>query len=586
MKARSRYAYAALFILLGSLLVSLGGWLHTFHASSIEGRLGAQEFRPVELPWSFQRRGVAHLRMDIEHTFLGPTQFRIIPDNQITRMIVNDQQVDLSHIPAEALHDYLHGFELNLREYLQSGKNHLSIVFVNTGGPGKMAVSPVMPVVPKFLYFLGFALIAATIGLLLRVSLVQYTVTLVALILMVVYWGKTDWDERAHDVFGDTGHIGYVEYILDKERLPLPNEGWTFYHPPAYYLSATVIAKWADWIDADRKVLLQAYSVFLWLVFLLASLSVIRFLTRNAPGLLLPATVSLALWPSTIIHGLRIGNDVAFYAASGLAFLGLMHWWQTDKRRFLLMAAFFTLLSLLVKSNGIIIGACLFLSVVYKFLTTHEREAQIRKIIDGAIVGIFIGLGICASFAVRIYYYLKGDINNWLISNANTLHIKLKVPADIKAFIPLDVPTFITSPFMSSWEDEQGRYNFWNFLLRSALTGEFSFAGVVPAVVAVIWGILLIVLLGRSLLSLRDARMLSKTTWDQWLPLALLISLSLLSLIIFRIILPYACSNDFRYILPILPAVLVLISMTGKANRVMLYTVALGSAAFFISMPN
>lgn len=585
MNTSRRYVYAAVFFLSGFFIISFGVWLHTFHSISIEGRLGAHDFTPVDLPWSFERKGLARLQLDFEHKRFGPTRYRVIPDNRITLFRVNEQRIDLSHIPKEQQEDYINGFELDLSEHLRPGINHLSISFVNTGGPGKMAFSPIMPALSMVLYFLGFALVAASIALLLHVSAVQYAVTLAAIALMIIYWGKTEWNERSHDLSGDSGHVGYIEYIIEKERLPLPNEGWTFYHPPAYYLSATAVVKWADNIDADRKIALQSYSLFLWLIFLLASLSVIRLLTHNNPSLGIAASVSLALWPSSIIHGLRIGNDVAFYATSGLAFWALMHWWQTDKRRFLLTSAFFILCSLLTKSNGLIIGACLCLCVAYKFLTASDKNAQLRKVIDGAIAGAFLLFGIFASFATKIFYYLKGDINNWLISNANTLHIKLKVPADIKAFIPLDLPTFLTSPFVSPWEDETGRSNFWNFLLRSALTGEFSFEGVAPAVVAVIWGILLLILLARSLLAIRYSSILRRVTWDRWLPLILLITLSLTSLIIFRIILPYACSNDFRYIFPMLPAMLIFLAMAGRANQFILYAIAVSSAVFFIAIP-
>lgn len=40
--------------------------------------------------------------------------------------------------------------------------------------------------------------------------------------------------------FDASGHLGYISYILNNHRLPLPHEGWEFSQPPLYYLLASL----------------------------------------------------------------------------------------------------------------------------------------------------------------------------------------------------------------------------------------------------------------------------------------------------------------------------------------------------------
>jgi len=41
--------------------------------------------------------------------------------------------------------------------------------------------------------------------------------------------------------FDVDGHMDYIQYLLTRHRLPLPNEGWAMYHPPLYYFLSAVL---------------------------------------------------------------------------------------------------------------------------------------------------------------------------------------------------------------------------------------------------------------------------------------------------------------------------------------------------------
>ncbi|MFT3735568.1 MAG: hypothetical protein QM776_11165 [Rhodocyclaceae bacterium] len=205
--------------------------------------------------------------------------------------------------------------------------------------------------------------------------------------------------------------------------------------------------------------------------------------------------------------------------------------------------------------------------------------------LNTALFGGLVLSGLFASFAVRVYYYLQGAIPNWLISNTGGLHSNLLVPADLKAFLPLDVPTFLTAPWMGAFDDVTGRGNFWNYLLRSSLTGEFGFPDTLQRIIAYAWGPLLLGLFLSFFFvsSWRRAGCSARAVYRAR-PFLLLGFTWLASLIALRIITPYSCSNDFRYVLPALMPALLFWSQAGRLQRIALLLISLGSAVFFLGL--
>jgi hypothetical protein len=185
---------------------------------------------------------------------------------------------------------------------------------------------------------------------------------------------------------------------------------------------------------------------------------------------------------------------------------------------------------------------------------------------------------------VRIYFYLKGQTSHWLVSNVEGLPSGLKVPADIKSFIPLDIPTFLTSPWMHTWTDESSRYNFWNFMLRSSLTGEFSFEGKTQVIAAYVFGVILANTMRLINLSAKQFKFGVGVDELDVLPWLLIGTFSLFSLIAIRIQLPYSCSGDFRYILPVLVPFLIGAVSVGVWLQRLLILFCATSIVFFVSL--
>lgn len=541
----------------------------------------------VTLPWSFEGQPdirEIHVRMDYR---LGSSPlWRIIPDDRLRRVTVNGQEVPLDQFSERQLGDWANGIRLDLGPWLKSGSNDIVIQVENHGGPGGVNMRPEITGIRMLQYFLGFALLLAALHQLMPLTRGQHCAMLLALVVLLAYWSVTPWQLRTHDVGLDGGHFGYATWIADKLTLPRPADGWTYYHPPLYYIAAALILRGADLLSISRPEALQLFSLALWLVFLTASTAALRICLRGKETWLLVATTTLVLWPSGIIHSIRIGNDVPAYACCALATLCMLRWWKSHQLRSILGLAIWTALALACKASSTALAAAGITLVLWHCIRPGLRGRS-RALRHTLILGLGSICGIGLGLAGNIYHYLRGEVGSWLVGNVGGLADGLRVPVTIKAFLPLDIPTFLVTPWINAWDDASGRGNFWNYLLRNSLSGEFSFSGGAQSVITLIWGAALLAL---SMLMLRELwRVLvtqpaGSTTAYRLRPLLLLGGFWLASLIALRIQAPYACSNDFRYIVPILLPAIALAVRAGPCARMLLTMIGVLSAYFFASL--
>jgi len=116
------------------------------------------------------------------------------------------------------------------------------------------------------------------------------------------------------------GHAGYIYTIVHDHRLPHPLEGWSTFHPPLYYLGASVVWRFLE--PAGPRAVIAGVRAIGSLAGLAAGL-VTFILVRRLGGGAAVAWVAAALVlfvPVTQMAGTMIGNE-AF--AAGLAALAL-----------------------------------------------------------------------------------------------------------------------------------------------------------------------------------------------------------------------------------------------------------------------
>lgn len=116
------------------LLVLTAGLGHHFGEFQLEGPNGQQ--RTVAFPFSSSSwgQGTYTLRGSFDRSWFAASTYRIIPDDFLISLKINDQQVELSNIGEDQRRDVSQGFAIDLQDYVSKGENTLEFVFEDYGG--------------------------------------------------------------------------------------------------------------------------------------------------------------------------------------------------------------------------------------------------------------------------------------------------------------------------------------------------------------------------------------------------------------------------------------------------------------------
>ena len=537
---------------------------------------------PVTLPWQFWEVSNGNmLSVHLPANWLTPRQWNIIPDDHLAELRINGQPVPLSGVRPGGLNDWRNGFDIDLSPWLHEGDNTLEFRVDNYLGVGSLVLHPRLGWRTSLLFASLLPwLLLCTHGF--RLPPQQIAILGVALAVLAAYWAATPWTDRNYDVkrLNESGHIGYVAAVAAGWKLPPPDQGWDYFQPPLYYVAGAAAWRAADALGISPPEALQALALLCWLLFLTASVATLRLTLGRTPGLLAVATAALALWPAGIIHSVRIGNDPPFYAAAAVATLLLCRWWRSRRRGHLLGAAAAIAAALLCKSGALVlVGAALALVAMRLLL----RRPRLPLLVDASLACGVITAGAALSLARNVWYWHQGKMASWLIGNIGTLDDSLRVRNSYRNFLPLDVPTFLASPWLNTRDDGTGRSNFWNFLLRSSLTGEFSFNGAIPRFIALYWGWLLLGLCALTAAKLLTRRPPVLGVWRN-MPMVMIGLLWLAASLALRLRYPFSCEADLRLVLPLLLPLIVLWVRQGATARALLAGISFGSVVFFLGL--
>jgi hypothetical protein len=384
---------------------------------------------------------------------------------------------------------------------------------------------------------------------------------LVGAAVRTAYLMVTPYSVRTHDA---DQHVEYVEYLLAHHAVPKPSDGWAFYHPPLYYLIAAVLWRGLVAVGVTKRpvilVGLQLQSLVYHLGFLAFALFTgQRWLARVADERLGPQpavrcrlaaifAALMCLWPSGIIHSVRVGNDDASYLAFGGVLLFASRWWQLGRDRDFYAATAFASMAMFVKSNGLVAFALLGALFVAHFIRDDRRSVRgaLRRA-GPALVAFAVPTTLTLVRAIKDLS--PGQHHNLLVGNSDRITDAIAVGNGAANYLWLDFKMLLTQPYSTSWSDDAGRQYFANFALKTSLLGDFQYDGHTLANLAIVMSFLFVPILACVALG---AAYQTRNDWIETLPLWLMIGLAVMSLALLRMSIPKACSNDFRYILPIL----------------------------------
>jgi hypothetical protein len=523
--------------------------------------------RPVALPFS----AVTTVREPVEfrgHLYgglLGPRSIVIVPDDQFLSLSINGVDVPLGAVSPAQLEDYRRGFTLQIGSYVRAGDNVVLALVRNRGGPGGLDLrADPFEWTTVVELAIGLAGLLALIGDVLRGFGLRWplvAVLLASLVVRFAYLSATPYDVRCHD---PDQHLEYVDYLLDHHRLPPANQGFMFYHPPLYYLVSAL--QWAGLRSAGQTTSfilrsLQVQSMLFELGFALLSIAAVRLWLRRVPpsgfqrGLGSDAALNAQLaalilvWPASIVHAARIGNDDLMYLLFAGSFFFTSRWWLDGADRDLRWAALLAAFGVVTKTNGLIAFAVLLFAFVARLAIVergHRVGAYFRR---GWVAASLLAVSVAAALGAATRDWLSGDRTHLLIASADHSPPALIVGNYAKNYLWFDAWNFVTQPFTSAWDDAMGRQWFWNYAMKTSLFGEFTYSRPWLWDIGIVMSILLLLMMLQLLMG---ALIVPRSDWLLELPLTVAAAVWVVSLAALRIRFPKSCHNDFRLILPVI----------------------------------
>jgi len=475
--------------------------------------------------------------MDVSTGLADDFVLNFHPDDCVTGLTVNGVQFPFESYPGFC--SWNQGFILNKAEIVkQLGADvsnlHVQMSLRNDGGLGGVTakingggfVSGLLSV----LFFLQLGLLIFSIGARFKIKRSLLLVFFIGLFLRIGYTSETFYDQRGHDV---GGHVHYMKIIADQNRIPASDECWTCYHPPVYFVLGAGVWKMANLMRCVPQNAVKWLDFLISLVALGFGLACLKNVLGGAP--LFAASLLWSVWPSFILASPRLGNDILFYAMHAVALWGCLKYIRTNYGKYFIVAVVASFIAYWTKSTAVVTFGVLGTTALMQLFRNPRAWSRSER--------IGVGLFLAASIAVACVA-LTHDVVGNASGNDNTVLIQNN-PGN---FLFFDLRTFLTQPYTDPWHDELGRQFFWNYLSKTSLFGEFKLLETPRGLwLASIVSVCFVVLLAFGL------RGFWKSRWDKThVVLTVQAILFFAAMITLRLKYPFSCSNDFRYIVPVL----------------------------------
>lgn len=487
-----------------------------------------------------------NFRVSFDITSSEIYDLHVIPDDCVKEIIVNGVSTDLQGI--DGLCNFNSGFTLSRDRFVQAEKNHFDFYIRNGGGTAGLNVmvfakKSAFASVVSWLLYISIVIAFVVVLRKLQVGMLAALVLTIGFVVRM-YFGLAlpDQNKFAYDV---DGHIAYVQHIVENKTIPDGKDCWTCYHPPVYFATMAPIWAASEMFNLSGTNALQIASFVFSIALMIFGFFVLREFLKGAP--LFAATMFWTLWPMLIMSTTRIGNDQLFYLLHIVCLWGALKYVGTHKGKFILVSAVATLLGMWTKSTAVVsLGIC-GLALVLGYFYSRDRLLPSKTELATVLLLAVTVAGILIKMVVS---------EGGLVSNAGSLHGGLKVGNDFINFLYVDVQQLLAQPFTSAWKDEFGRQYFINYAMKSSLFGEFTLLKERVGVgVAEVVNISFLLLLPYCIRGFWSNRMSKRTLLLFVQGVAFVLALAFL-----RYQYPFACSNDFRYIMP---SLLTLIPFAG-----------------------
>jgi len=483
-------------------------------------------------------------------TPISPAIITVVPDDCLEKVTINGLNLKLQSDGKTNLCRNDFGIDINLIKDSHLGVNTIKFTLSDGGGGGALHVKRAMRDASSWIYTLSIIMILGYVFYLIYRYLHFPKLILIifffGIIIRLIYLSYTNYDARVHDL---GGHLDYIQYIVDHHSLPIKDACWECHQKPLYYFIGSGIFSFTKAFGFNGSQFLQILQGFSLVLFLASAVLFFQiFKTLWPTGRLAPTALMMYLfWPANIIHSLRIGNDSLMYFFYAIAFYCICRASARSVNfKILLVALIFAGLAFFTKVTAF----PLFLIIVI-LMVGAIRSQNIMNI--GKVVMVILTIALFVYLAFQKYFQSSNNRDFFShIVNSAVLNKELAVNSKPVNYLLLDIKSFLNYPYNSPWDDQKGRQYFWNFFLKSMLFGEFEFKTATNMVLASTLNLLLLpVLLCASL----SVFLIKRPDRRKYAIFGLNFLLLVGMLIAFRIVYPFACNQDYRYILPVIISV-------------------------------
>lgn len=367
-------------------------------------------------------------------------------------------------------------------------------------------------------------------------------VIILGIALRIAYIAYTPIDKRQHDMEKDVGHLAYIETIYETGKLPEHNK-WQFYQQPLHHIIS------AGWLKINEKlgVSLQTAEEGLQILTAIYSSAIIvisYFILKELnidDKLKLLIITMIAVHPTFIILSGSINNDILMIMLTFLAILYLIKWYKNSSMKNTVILAITTGLIALSKISGTIIAVPILYIFIDKFWKNYfeKKDKTVIKsyILKFLIFGV-IALGLGLSYSIRNLVKFHQSI--FYVPRAGDA-----VFCGDRSL--LDRFNLFSKEWLEVFAYPIDDCNIWAYLVKSSLFGEYHLENINAISVCML--ILNVIIIIISLICL--IKLIAKKGKSMEIKMVIVFYFTQIFMFLSsNISMPYACTMDFRYIVP------------------------------------
>jgi len=379
----------------------------------------------------------------------------------------------------------------------------------------------------------------------------------------------TPVEQFTHDIHG---HIAYIIFIAEHYSLPAPYFCAECYHPPLYYMVAAIFFKMGALLGLGNPLFMVTFlSLASYILYLYFSIRLLReFFTEKMTGSLayIIALGLMVFWPLGFHMARIINNDVPVMTVQMAAFYYLLRWWRSLEQRPLIIALLLSALACNIKISGIVTGAVI---AAVMFTAWRMKRITLAYVWSRPLrTALLVALLLTPVSFMRAYYDVGGNNAppNFTLALAYRPHRTMpERPTALRRehvyyYTTFNLSSYLATPFYHVMDDNDGagRAYFWNSLFKTAVLDEFNWKA--RSLARVLTLLELTMALYIAVTAYQARKFWPPPSQALWIPLGVFIGLQVAALMAFRVLLPFACSGEYRYIYVITAPMAIMYALT------------------------